>query len=94
MWRQGRVDEALALTEEAERLASAEDVSAQVQWRGTRAKALAAATDFLNLHAGALLDLADAAPGEARAARQEALALLRRKGNRVAAAEVERLLGG
>jgi ATP/maltotriose-dependent transcriptional regulator MalT len=111
VWRQGRADEALALSQEAERLASPEDVSAQVQWRGPRAKALAAhgeheaaerlareavaiaaTTDFLNLHAGALLDLAEAVPAEARSARTRALALLRRKGNRVAAAEVERLL--
>jgi DNA-binding SARP family transcriptional activator len=38
---QGRDEEALELTAQSERAAAAEDLQVQVQWRGTRAKALA-----------------------------------------------------
>jgi tetratricopeptide (TPR) repeat protein len=38
--RLGRLDEALALTEEAARIASEEDLTTNVQWRVTRARAL------------------------------------------------------
>ena len=43
--RQGRLTEALALTEEAERIAAPDDLDAQVKWRQARAAALAAAGD-------------------------------------------------
>ncbi|HEY3182606.1 MAG TPA: AAA family ATPase, partial [Gaiellaceae bacterium] len=42
LWRQGRHDEALEATEASERLAPPDDLTTQVQWRGPRAKVLAA----------------------------------------------------
>jgi tetratricopeptide (TPR) repeat protein len=61
------------------------------------AVALAAATDFVNFHADALMDLAEVLEtggraAEAIVARQEALALYERKGNLVAAAQTRALL--
>jgi DNA-binding SARP family transcriptional activator len=41
-WRQGRHDEAYEATEASERLAPPDDLTTQVQWRGPRAKVLAA----------------------------------------------------
>jgi tetratricopeptide (TPR) repeat protein len=40
-YMQDKEDEALALTEQSERVAAVDDVSTHVQWRGTRAKILA-----------------------------------------------------
>ena len=41
VYRQGRLDEAQRLTEEAQALAAADDFDAQSRWRATRAKVLA-----------------------------------------------------
>jgi class 3 adenylate cyclase/tetratricopeptide (TPR) repeat protein len=58
---------------------------------------LAAQTDYLNEHAGALEDVAHVhevagRPGDARRAREQALDLFRRKGNVVSAVRLERLV--
>jgi ATP/maltotriose-dependent transcriptional regulator MalT len=45
LWRQGRLDEAFAATEASERTAPPDDLTTQVQWRGPRAKVLAARGD-------------------------------------------------
>jgi len=91
----GRNDEALALSRESEENSSDDDVVAQVVWRGARARALgeaalardaverALATDFLDLRAGALLDLA-VVSGDADAAARAVEEYLR-KGNTVGA---------
>jgi ATP/maltotriose-dependent transcriptional regulator MalT len=42
VYRQGRSDDAIRLTEECEEAAAADDVSVQVQWRAVRGKVLAA----------------------------------------------------
>jgi tetratricopeptide (TPR) repeat protein len=72
------------------RLADAERLAGE-------AVALAASTDYLNEHAGALEDLAivhDLAgrTGDARSAREGAAELYRRKGNVVSAVRLERLV--
>jgi DNA-binding SARP family transcriptional activator/tetratricopeptide (TPR) repeat protein len=57
LYRLGRLEEALELTEESERAAAADDRSVQVQWRAARAKALAACgrtDEALQLAAAAL----------------------------------------
>ena len=41
VYQQGRLDEAQAMTEEAETLAGADDIDTQTAWRATRAKVLA-----------------------------------------------------
>ena len=46
VYEQGRGDEAAALAEEAQQLASAEDVEAQALWRGVRARVFAAGGDY------------------------------------------------
>ena len=46
VYAQGRFDEALRLTEEAEALAGADDFDAQARWRATRAKLLARRGQF------------------------------------------------
>ncbi len=88
---QGRRDEALELATVSERGAPAEDLTTQVQWRLARADALgdatvaraavalAARTDFLNLHGDALVCLARVS-GDPQA-REEARTLYERKGN-------------
>lgn len=114
---QGRDEEALELTAQSENAAAAEDLPVQVQWRGSRAKALARRgelevaerlareavslaeqTDFLNLHATALLDLAivlqhDRRLEDAAAAAEAANALYERKGNLVGAKEARSFVG-
>jgi tetratricopeptide (TPR) repeat protein len=83
----GRNDEAIAFTRESEQNSSEADVVTQVVWRGARARALggtpeaealvrdaverALTTDFIDLRAGALLDLA-AVSGDAEAAARAA----------------------
>jgi tetratricopeptide (TPR) repeat protein len=113
VYAQGRYDEALELSEFAERITIQGDVDAEVGWRQLRAKALArlvhldeaeglareavrlaANTDFLAMHAGALLALAEVLrladrSSDAAAALREALELFRQKGNVVAAARAE-----
>ena len=115
VYAQGRYDEAFRFTETSEEAAPDEDLSANVYWRGGRAKVLARrgrlpegeklarnalelaeATDFLNMHAHALLDLGEvlrlAGRGtEAVAAVGEALRLYERKGNEVAAGQARSL---
>ena len=48
--RRGRLDEALALTDEAARVASDEDLTTNVQWRATRARALTQAGRAAEAH--------------------------------------------
>ena len=115
VYAQGRYDEAFRFTEISEEAAPDEDLSANVYWRGGRAKILARrgrlpegeklarnalelaeATDFLNMHAHALLDLGEvlrlAGRGtEAVTAVGEALRLYERKGNEVAARQARSL---
>ena len=115
VYAQGRYDEAFRFTEISEEAAPDEDLSANVYWRGGRAKVLARrgrlpeseklarnalelaeATDFLNMHAHALLDLGEvlrlAGRGsEAVTAVGEALRLYERKGNEVAAGQARSL---
>jgi hypothetical protein len=95
----GRAEEAIAFTRESEANAGADDVVTQVVWRGARARALddraeaielaadavqrALTTDFIDLRAGALLDLA-AVSGDADAA-MRAVDEHERKGNVVGA---------
>jgi len=114
---QGRDEEALELTVQSEQAAAAEDLPVQVQWRGTRAKALARRgkldaaerlaheavslaeqTDFLNLHANALLDLAtvlqhDRRVEEAAAAAETAKTLYERKGNLIGVDKAQSFVG-
>jgi DNA-binding SARP family transcriptional activator len=111
LYRQGRLEEALALTEQSARDAAPDDLHTQVQWRGPRAKVLALAgepedaerlareavelaerTDFLNMQAASLLDLAEVLRARRRRAEvgklvDRAVALYEQKGNRVAAAQ-------
>ena len=97
----GRNDEAIALTRESEANSSDDDVVTQVVWRGARARALgdaglardaverALATDFLDLRAGAYLDLAAVHdPSVAALAVEE----YERKGNLVGAARARTLI--
>ena len=96
----GRNDEAIALTRESEANSSDDDVVTQVVWRGARARALgdpelardavdrALATDFLDLRAGAYLDLAAVDDPSAAALAVEEY---ERKGNLVGAARARTL---
>jgi class 3 adenylate cyclase/tetratricopeptide (TPR) repeat protein len=105
----GRHEEAARLTVTSEESAAADDVTAQILWRTTRARVLAARgaldeaqelarravalarrTDYLNLHAEALMSLADVrsaagSPDDAAAAAHDALELYEAKGNLVSA---------
>jgi class 3 adenylate cyclase/tetratricopeptide (TPR) repeat protein len=107
---QGRDEEAMRLTEVAERFEASEDADARIGWRRVRAKllarlgdvaggerlareatAMAARTDFLDLRAQALADLAEVLrlggrPKESEAALREAIRLHEKKGNVAAAA--------
>ena len=47
LYRQGRDDEALELTEQSERIAAADDVATQYLWRSVRAKLVARGGDFV-----------------------------------------------
>jgi tetratricopeptide (TPR) repeat protein len=111
---QGRDEEALRLTELAERLASPQDVDAEIRWRRVRAKVLArrvdieeaerlareatalgARTDYVDLHAQAVADLAEVLRlagrlEEAAAATAEAVRLDEEKGNIAGAALLAR----
>jgi hypothetical protein len=103
-------EEAMRLTEVAERFEASEDADARIGWRRVRAKllarlgdvaggerlareatAMAARTDFLDLRAQALADLAEVLrlggrPKESEAALREAIRLHEKKGNVAAAA--------
>lgn len=105
----GEYGQAVIFSEVSEDAAAKDDLSAQTQWRGPRAKvlarrgrtrrakalateavAIAKQTDFLVMHADALMDLAEVQrlTGEqvrARRAAQEAVRLYARKGNVVSA---------
>ncbi|HLX18748.1 MAG TPA: adenylate/guanylate cyclase domain-containing protein [Gaiellaceae bacterium] len=97
----GRDGEAIELTRESEANSSDDDVVTQVVWRGARARALgdaglardaverALATDFLDLRAGAYLDLAAVADPSAVALAVEEY---ERKGNVVGAARARTLI--
>jgi tetratricopeptide (TPR) repeat protein len=84
VYRQGRLGEALPLTEEAEALTGAGDVDAQARWRATRAKPLARRGQF-----SAAIRLADEAVAliPARSGAPERAEFL------VAQAEVSQLAG-
>jgi class 3 adenylate cyclase/tetratricopeptide (TPR) repeat protein len=116
IYEQGRYDDALRLSEFAERITIEGDVDAGVRWRQLRGKLLArrgrhdeaetmaveavrlaSQTDYLDLHAHALLGLAEVfrladRRSEAASAVQEALDLHRRKGNTVGEALAASLL--
>jgi class 3 adenylate cyclase/tetratricopeptide (TPR) repeat protein len=115
VFEQGRLDEALQLTELGEHAASADDLVSQVFWRGTRARVLARRrgeaaetlalravelarqTDFVNMLADALADLAETLAllgrrDEARAPLAEAIGLYEAKGNVVSAGAAAGLL--
>jgi predicted ATPase/DNA-binding SARP family transcriptional activator len=115
LYEEGWLDEALRASELSEETALPDDVSAQVHWRGPRAKvlarrghkwveelarqavALAAGTDFLVMHADALLDLAEVLRllgrgDETAPFVEKAVRLHRRKGNSVSVARAESLL--
>jgi len=104
LYAQGRHDEAERVCDVSEEAAAEEDISAQIGWRGVRAKLLAAErwgeahalateavrlaerTDFLTIHAEALVDLAEVLrqggrADEADLTLAEALALFERKGD-------------
>jgi DNA-binding SARP family transcriptional activator/class 3 adenylate cyclase len=109
VYAQGRSDEAEELCRVSEEAAAANDLSAQVTWRGVCAKLradegltgdaealareavrLAEPTDFLNIRADALLDLAvvlrrGAQPSDAEESIRSALALYEQKGDVVSA---------
>jgi tetratricopeptide (TPR) repeat protein len=115
LYRQGRHDEAMPLTELVARTALADDLDPQVAWRRVQAKllaqrgdfedaerlareaiALAAQTDYLNLHARAIEDLAEVLrlAGRSREALVElerATRLHEQKGNVVSAARTRSL---
>lgn len=84
MYEQGRLDESLALTETSAAAASEDDVAAQVAWRATRAKILAArgddAADLLADEAWRLVAATDFLhmQGDVLVARAEVLRLLGR----------------
>jgi tetratricopeptide (TPR) repeat protein len=111
LYAQGRHDEAAQVCDVSEKAAAEDDISAQIGWRGVRAKLLAAErwdeahslaaeavrlaerTDFLTIHAEALVDLAEVLrqggrADEADAALAEALALFERKGDVASLARV------
>jgi ATP/maltotriose-dependent transcriptional regulator MalT len=116
VYEQGRLGEALALTETSERAASPDDIVSQVFWRGTRARVLAREgdaktaeqaardgvtlarqTDFVNMLADALVDLAETLSlvgrgAEANVPIGEAIDLYEAKGNVVSARAARRLL--
>jgi tetratricopeptide (TPR) repeat protein len=116
IYAQGRYDEALEISEFAERITIEGDVDANVRWRMLRAKGLArkgehvdaerfaraalavvGATDYVNLRAEASMSLAEVLrlqdrDGEARAAVEQALDLLHRKGNVVEEANARAFL--
>ena len=116
VYEQGRYDEALRLSEFAERITIEGDVDAEVRWRQLRGKTLArrgrydeaealagkavrlaARTDYLDLHAHALLGLAEVLrlaerKSDASRAVREALELYHRKGNTVEEARAASLL--
>jgi class 3 adenylate cyclase/tetratricopeptide (TPR) repeat protein len=108
LYAQARYEEALAMTETAERLSADDDIGSQALWRSVRARLVARSGDLtegialaeeavrllepgdtLVRKADALVDLADVLRGagladEARHRLDEAVALLRAKGNMVA----------
>jgi len=111
LYAQGRHDEAGQVCDVSEEAAAEDDISAQIGWRGVRAKLLAAErwdeahalaaeavrlaerTDFLTIHAQALVDLAEvlrrgARADEADAALAEALEVFERKGDVASLARV------
>jgi DNA-binding SARP family transcriptional activator len=111
LYAQGRHDEAAQVCEVSEEAAAEDDISAQIGWRGVRAKLraaerwdeahalaaeavrLAERTDFLTIHAEALVDLAEVLrqggrTDEADAALAEALELFERKGDVASLARV------
>jgi tetratricopeptide (TPR) repeat protein len=111
LYAQGRHDEAAQVCDVSEQAAAADDISAQIGWRGVRAKLLAVErwdeahalaaeavrlaerTDFLTIHADALVDLAEVLRQGGRADEADtslaaALALFERKGD---VASIERL---
>lgn len=112
----GRDEEALRLTELAERVAAPEDAIPKIGWRRVRAKLLARAgeldeavrlgsqavalaerTDYLDVHAQAIADLAEVLrladrPEESGAALEQAIRLYEQKGNVAAARRLRGLL--
>jgi len=111
LYAQGRHDEAAQVCDVSAVAAAEDDISAQIGWRGVRAKLLAAEhwdeahalateavrlagrTDFLTIHAEALVDLAEVLrqggrADEADAALAAALALFERKGDLASLARV------
>jgi tetratricopeptide (TPR) repeat protein len=116
MYRQGRLDDALELTETTERAASPDDIVSQALWRGTRARVLAAGgeseaaetlalravalarqTDFVNMLADALVDLAETLSllGRGKEAGEpltEAIGIYEAKGNVASARSARDLL--
>jgi len=111
LYAQGRHDEAAQVCDVSEEAAAEDDISAQIGWRGVRAKLLAGErwdeahalaieavrlaerTDFLTIHADALVDLAEVVreggrTDEADAALAAALELYQRKGDVASAARV------
>src|SRR5207248_9509252 len=84
VYAQGRFDQALRLTEEAEALAGPDDYDAQARWRATRAKLLARRSQF---------DAATTLAGEAVALVPEPSDAPERAEFLVAPAEVARLAG-
>jgi DNA-binding SARP family transcriptional activator/predicted ATPase len=104
LYAQGRHDEAAEVCDVSEEAAAEDDISAQIGWRGVRAKLLAAErwddahalaaeavrlaerTDFLTVHAEALVDQAEVLrqggrADEADASLAQALELFERKGD-------------
>jgi predicted ATPase/class 3 adenylate cyclase len=84
VYRQGRLDEAHLLTEEAKTLAAADDIDAQARWRVTEAKVLARSGQFVT--AQTLLEEASALISPTPWAALQAEILM-------AKAEVDRLAG-
>ena len=105
LYAQGRYDEAARVCDVSEEAAAEDDISAQIGWRGVRAKLVAAErwdeahalaveavrlaerTDFLTIHAEALVDLAEVLrqggrADEADASLAEALGAVRAQGRR------------
>jgi tetratricopeptide (TPR) repeat protein len=111
LYAQGRHDEAAQVCDVSEEAAAEDDISAQIAWRGVRAKLLAAErwdeahalateavrlaerTDFLTIHAEALVDLAEVLrrggrADDADASLADALQLFERKGDVASLARV------
>jgi predicted ATPase len=111
LYAQGRHGEAALVCDVSEEAAAEDDISAQIGWRGVRAKLLAAErwdeahalaveavrlaerTDFLTIHAEALVDLAEVLrqggrTDEAEVPLAEALELFERKGDVASLARV------